>query len=221
MVDYVSQVVLSFNADATITRGDENISNKATKNGTTNTVVPLGNPPLLLDSVRDSEVQAVKVAITGAKAPWRLYLTGHGDWENQTLGGWSSISVLALLKAARLKSVDTVSVTGCSLGRDLGKAGEHRIACSVDSFAGRIHSGLQSVCGVSTILHARVFDVNRSSADGRKTTGNAPGQGLEWIGAVNKRDYSKLTFKWIDGRQRRFWSYSGESTAKDEIMSLY
>jgi hypothetical protein len=149
--------------------------------------------------------------------PSRLYLTGHGNWQAQTIGGWTAAKVAKLLKLAKLPAVSMVSVTGCSLGRDNGAAGIHRIAGSIDSFAGHLHRLLKSECRIETTLQARVFDVttNRGEYDvGEKRTGNA----IEgWQNAIHRRDFSKLTFKWVNGDQKRFWAYSGESTAQEEF----
>jgi hypothetical protein len=221
MSKYKSQIILTFDPDQGNKSTASAFSDKAATGGVQNTVVELGVASLLEEYVDDKDVAKVKAAFAKIVTPWRLYLTGHGEWESQTLGGWTAKGVIALLKRAGLPAVDMVSVTGCGLGRDKGKAGEHRIAASVDSFAGKVHGMLQSECGVATVLHARVYDVRTAQGVGSKFTGNAPGYGLPDVGSVHKRDYSKLTFKWVDGRQRRFWAYPAESTAKDEIMSLF
>jgi hypothetical protein len=47
------------------------------------------------------------------KKDWRLYITGHGNWEMHTCGGISGTHMAHLLSDAKLGEVKVISVTAC------------------------------------------------------------------------------------------------------------
>src|SRR5262249_30348799 len=68
------------------------------------------------------------------KWPFRLYLRGHGDWKNQSLGDRTAQQVAAdvnLLTGSKLEHVILISITGCKLARPA--------ANSTCSFASEFH----------------------------------------------------------------------------------
>jgi hypothetical protein len=138
--------------------------------------------------------------VRGLTAKSRLYIRGHGDWQNQRVGGLSG-KFLADLLRDDLPDDLLISITSCQAGRDKGSAATHRVMCSIDSFAAEFHKRLNEPkrqCKVR--VYARVFTVKVSKA-GRKLTTDAAGD----FGKVPHRARSKILFYWSAENQMRKW----------------
>jgi hypothetical protein len=137
----------------------------------------------------------------------RIYLTGHGDWQSQTLGDASAEMVAKLLGDFNLPDNIRISVMGCELARDLSSPGYGLIGNSVDSFASNLHRLLHENFGLKAIVFARVQE------GGTETKGENRGRKGAWLGPEDsglpfefKVEKSKVCYWWEGDQQRRGWA---------------
>ena len=90
----------------------------------------------------------------------RLYLTGHGGWPQQTMGGWNADQVATLLRECGFASpVQIISILACQ-----GAHGPQRTGAPSDnalqSFAAKFHRTLgENEPEIRCDVYARVFNV--------------------------------------------------------------
>jgi Peptidase C80 family len=148
----------------------------------------------------------------------RLYIRGHGDWANQTVGGWTGEEVAQLLAGRGLGTDRLVNVTGCKSGKDSDAAGTTRVTNSMDSFAARLHRALKTPHGLECMVAARVYYVTVMNVDIPAALPGQPASLLvtkltrdeeDWT-PQNHRPQSKVLFLWVNGQQvRKWWDYAG------------
>ncbi|MBX3215497.1 MAG: hypothetical protein KF850_25895 [Labilithrix sp.] len=152
----------------------------------------------------------------------RLYLRGHGDWEQRTLGSWDAREVGGVLGGKLKVSPKLISVTGCRCARAVAPgaesntmvSGAQRVAAnkllleeSPKSFVGLLHSRLQRY-GITSPLVGRVFFVTVVGSDHRGNDGQwRVGQKITAISGDerNHRPYSKIRFDWVGEDQKAEW----------------
>lgn len=144
----------------------------------------------------------------------RVYLDGHGDWQEQKLGDFTAEEVADLLVDNGMPMVKVVSVLGCESGRDLGTSNTARTAHSMNSFASELHRLLKEKGGLEVVLYARTHSTHVATsedADRRRYIGHKYtfGDDDEWEGYTegHRRANSKLRFFWEGGEQRRESAY--------------
>lgn len=159
--------------------------------------------------IKQKEIWALGAAFEKLDGESRVYLDGHGDWENATLSGVTAGAMVDLLKKAHMPKVRVVSICGCSLGRDKGTANSMRVSNSMTSFAAQLHRGLKTN---GSDVYARVYDTFSGSdiaaemgdeepqRDGRKFTGDSVEDAKH---GGHGREDSKYRFFWKDGKQMR------------------
>ncbi len=131
----------------------------------------------------------------------RVYFYGHGDWQNQTLGG---VSPALLAKALiEMPVVRVVSLICCDAAIDYAK-GESglRVSLSADSFASHFHKFLADQ-GKKVTLYARTMLMGVRFT-GAKVTSLACADN-KMIDPKSKRPNSKVIFDWDGTTQRRRW----------------
>jgi hypothetical protein len=140
----------------------------------------------------------------------RVYVMGHGNWKQCTIGGYSPALVARAIRATTDgHKVRLVSVLGCKLGRDSDGIDEDArtvlVTTSCNSFAAQLHRMLQDVCD---LLYARVFGVNVAQANGVKSTG-------ERGNLSQRRRASQLKFSWDGDTQTRAYVDYASAAAAD------
>lgn len=219
---YQGQITLEFSKykdNAIVTLGD---SIKAKSQGTAGLVAKYFNS-IELNLNANATYIMIKAGIRqlAGKDPIRLYLVGHGDWQNQTLGGFDVAQTIDLLQKSDFGTLGarltTVSLASCDLGRDKGAAAGHRIAWSADSYASKLHLALKEKLGLKPQLHARVYEAAGTTVtlEGKKVPFPQ-----KWAGGEHKKAKSKITYYWNGNTQERKWAYNGGSVADDEFAEL-
>ena len=161
-----------------------------------------------LAAFRYADVRKLTTAFAALTGLSRVYLQGHGDWVSQKLEDYDAEACALLLSSAKMPAVSVVSVLGCALARDAGAAttpdaaGTARVAVSVNSFAGKLHTALKAR-GIRTQVIARVFNV-AIIPDGTKVTSS---HDFTNAGVMAKKTESKVLFYWDGDTQMRIWSY--------------
>jgi hypothetical protein len=148
---------------------------------------------------------------TKLTAQSRIYLNGHGDWRNQTIGGMFAGEAALFLGMARVPNGIVISITGCEMARDLSSPNYGAIGNSVDSFASNLHRRLKEEHGVETIVFARVAKTmtgTKGTTEGVKITYDADPD--SWPGHLRPPvtyhgERTKVCFWWKDGKQARGW----------------
>ncbi len=215
---YGSQLILTFNADAVVKVAAEDLEEKDTS-------IPNCVGHLRLPPASRLEMRLLKHITSKLKAPIRLYLVAHGDWQSQKLGSWTADHVAALIKALGLPTIKTVSVVACELGRDLQSTDYVRIGQSADSFASKLHALLKSVCGIETMLHARLLTTKVHEGGSKWVRPRVDlSESSELKGAEQHHmKFSKITFYWdTNKKQRRKWSYIGADVSyEDDAKEIF
>ncbi len=170
---------------------------------------------LIINTTRNVNTVAGEVAVAlkeagGLSLDSRVYLLGHGDWQQQTLGGAKGEWVADAL--SKLPKVNRVSVFGCSLARDKTASIEHLVTQSANSFAQMLHLLL---FGESDV-YARVFDV-KVTLDGSRQTYLEDAKSFDSSLADyrNRRAASKIRFYFASSVQKREWVIK-ENAVTDE-----
>ena len=219
---YDTNVIVQFltgSADGIITTGTGSLQTKlGIGDDHVVTVNFCGNRPFGIPPVKRQELSmALGFLITQS----RLYLRGHGDWQNRTLGGWSAREVAGALRQNGLAiSPQMVSVTGCQCARAVAPGVEGRtyntdffqkqaanqllLEKSVHSFAGLLHDRLGRL-GILSPVYGRVFSVTIIGDNdehlmvGQKITALPNGD------EKNHRRYSKILFTRKQGQAVQEW----------------
>jgi hypothetical protein len=147
----------------------------------------------------------------------RLYIDGHGDWENQKIGCWDAFEVVELLVRAGLvgpeKAVKLVSITSCFMGRgpSESKHDDVLLDLSAKCFATELHRNLKVMAAIQTVVHARTApactigprDGLPPEMRGRKgvATANAAKTNYRWDVSQRHRPHSKKKFYWEGDKQ--------------------
>lgn len=176
-------------------------------------------PPLPTETVlyprnpsRLAKQYKLAAAIQKLDAKSRVYIIGHGDWGNKTLGGIGGVDWATMLIARGFsqQKAKLISVTGCNCARDIGTGDEVRVAESANSFASEFHAELGRR-HVKLPVYARVYNVRIRSghhggqARGQKSTRDGTGA------LAHQRAASKVLFCWEDGVQcRKFVDYDND-----------
>jgi hypothetical protein len=201
---------LSGSGDDIITTGSANLRKKV--GAPIVTIGPCMPKPFGLPLTKREELKKAFKTLTDQS---RLYLRGHGDWKNRTLGGWTGKEVAAVLKMCGLTAPKLISVTGCNGARFTGYSktesdyfagtfAEVRTArnalldASTSSFAGQLHFELGQSCGIRSDLTGRTYYLSVHD-DGSKITADEMGS------EKHHRPYSKIRFYWQGGQQMREW----------------
>jgi hypothetical protein len=138
----------------------------------------------------------------------RLYLYGHGDWDQQELGGQSveNVALLVYAKGLAPKVPFLASIIGCSMARDLNSAHYGLLGNSVDSFAAKLHLLLGEKYQIYVNVFARVHDVGIVHPDepayGRKGVYLTEDEEAPLTPQVPQ---SKVLYTWESGKQFRQW----------------
>ena len=144
---------------------------------------------------------------------YRLYVDGHGDWKNQTLAGWTPDAVASLFKECEIPFPEVVSVTACSLARDLVavESNTHRVGQSANSFAAMLQKLLDTLCGHKTVVYARAYDTGnwdlKEDPDliGRKSIFLSDDAKCTSV-AAKETKHTKMKFYWEGSTQMRVWA---------------
>jgi hypothetical protein len=140
----------------------------------------------------------------------RLYLLGHGDWQSQTLGGFTAGHVCEYLRG--LKAVGLISCLGCASART--EADEHRINLSNQSFVSKLHRLLwvdEDGPKLKTVMYGRVHKVLAESGAVGKKTGDTVRSSL------HHRAASKVRFYWDGDTQKAEWVTYKDATEDDYV----
>jgi hypothetical protein len=200
------QVIVKLGFDSIISTGTDRLQDRATSSkAIPSEIVEVhpGTGSAGLALFRYADVRRLTTAFSSLTGASRVYIRGHGDWVNQCIEHYDAEAVALLLSSAKMPSVQVVSVTGCSLGRDGGivvapdAIGDLRLSNSINSFAGILHAALKRR-GITTEVYGRVFDVN-VGVDGKKGTFPHDVTG----GATYRLHHSKVRFYWNGNMQMR------------------
>jgi|GEM_PF-6759781 len=136
----------------------------------------------------------------------RIYLIGHGNWRQQTIGGCGVRSVAKIFSQWNLPQYILISILGCSLARDDDSEGYGLLAHSIDSFASNLHKRLKDKYKIRTIVYARVQHVGMSGTEqvGRKGV-YLKKTHVEKGKIAYRHDRSKVRFWWKGDLQMRAW----------------
>ena len=183
-----------------------------------------------LDTTKEPSAEDIKSL--KEKIAWlgdgRLYIAGHGDWENQKVGHWDAGQV-AKLVGVEGASFQLVSLTGCRVGRDkLDKANPRQegpigvyVANSLDSFASKFHLALGQEHALKIDVYARVFGTQADKSptvltmlddilDIQPDKAKAEALAEPVMNAVIDK---KLRFYWVGETQKREWVPQGSGAA--------
>src|SRR5215471_160022 len=141
----------------------------------------------------------------------RLYLLGHGEFAERTLGGWGYETVIQVLNG-RLKAVKLVNVIGCSLARDKGTDDSHPLSdqwqtSAFGSFCSQLHKALKDDLQIETEVRGYVYKttvmnpVQYPSELGLKTSMD-PGRKYvlpPGLGELAPGTDHKVSFTWVNG----------------------
>ena len=213
---YSKQLIIQARADHTITSGSKKISDKAANGGLECETVDF---PIQGEPGFPNKRYKLTAALSKLDKNSRIYIRGHGNWKNQTVGGVDAQTWADTLIEAGMPSVKIVSVCACRAALDLGSdfanvnsagyvdADQARAAHSADSFASKFHARLKTG-GVKVPIYARTYKVVTRSTLVKHTSDtkeSGPGTGSR----VHKRSFSKILFDWQGNDQIRKWvSYS-------------
>ena len=209
----IKDLIIVFDTERIIQSGAIALQNKLSQPNLPCGNVCIDKKPISNDSKKDLEE-----AITTLNDRGRVYIQGHGNWQQQTLNSWTGKEVADVLLNAGIKSKKDirVSVLGCSLGRDVkDPSSELKVSLSTSSFAGDLHQSLKDG-GCNTVLHARLYNVGISRVinKGRKGVFEDNVEGIE-ENIIHKKPQSKVTFKWNGDIQERWWSYQEKKVIDD------
>lgn len=141
----------------------------------------------------------------------RLYLIGHGDWVQQTMGGLGAeIWAKRMIACGLRKPPKVISIVGCNAAVDRGLAVGHRLAESMNSFASQFHCHLKKLGGIEAFLFARPYTIRSySGAENKKTTHKYEGPFKKDLSPKDDErhhgQFRKVCFYWEAGWQRRKW----------------
>jgi hypothetical protein len=170
---YDSQVIINLltgTTDGAIASGTAALHKKFKQDAKTNgypaqiVTLKLSDKVALLnggESATDELGQTVSLAqaIVGITSDTRLYIRGHGDWQTQTVAGWTRPEVAQLLAVRGLIAGTLINVTACNAGKDSNASGTTRVTSSMDSFAAQLHRSLKTPHNLECMVTARVFYV--------------------------------------------------------------
>jgi hypothetical protein len=210
--------------DDVIWRGTNALEYKAEQQGLKSHTVTLRNYTAVRGKLDYQPVKANDRAVflLARKVPKltassRIYLRGHGNWKMQTIGGVPPKDAAVFLGGIGVPAGVLISITGCSLGRDLSSVSYGQLGDSVDSFASSFHRILKEDYGVETIVFARVYvteTVRSGTVNGERKVGfkcvytSDPDmyRMCPWrIGFSNHSKNAKVCYWWEAGRQARGW----------------
>jgi hypothetical protein len=84
----------------------------------------------------------------------RIYLVGHGDFNNMKISHWNPTDVVAMIKACAFSphAIKLVNLCSCRLARETTLINDN-LEISTTSFAGEFHKSLKAA-GIKTRVHA-------------------------------------------------------------------
>jgi len=210
---YAGQILINFlqgnGGDQTITNGSAALVNKGTQRGMPSLNIPAPPvQPALGQALQQAPVAYQAWCAQFAQAvgqmprPWRLYLRGHGNRQQKTLGGWGAPQVARLLVDGQLGTnlPGMVSVTGCRSALDQNGP-PNLVQVSANNFVADLHRflGAQNIL-VRMVGRTIKVTVRTHGPDvGRKVT-RAHGQTL-----AQRRSHqpgSKVEYWWANGGQQ-------------------
>jgi len=206
------QLIIQFldgTGDSTIRTITEDLEKRAAGKSVKSHTVTFRNLDAEAEIQRNAELMMRKVPkLTGQS---RIYVNGHGSWQNQTIGGWPVDHVADLLGQVRVPGGIVISITGCEMARNLSSPNYGAMGASVDSFASKLHQRLKKEHGVETIVFARVaktMTATRRNTEGVKITYYAdPDSWPSYLPPpiTYHGQTSKVCFWWQDGKQAHGW----------------
>ena len=193
--------------DATIINGSLKLHTRAASKGTFSENLeitsrgdtPLGNP-FTAAQMRE-RVSKLRKKLPSHWPNLRVYLRGHGGFQQQTLGGLGPAAWVNALRELGISEVGVYSVTGCRLARDSGSTAESPLLDVANSFASNFHRLLPDKRDVfARTEYLGVLE------DGRKRT--SPTIAPEPTNFRSKAPRSKVRFTWgKNGDQERHLVY--------------
>lgn len=205
--------------DEVIRRSAELLAQRAEADGLACKVCVL---PIPGDTARANDVRVLTCgqALGELTQDSRLYLHGHGSWQEQLLGGLPPNAAADLLVAHGFGAAAVISLLGCRLARPVELGGTGSLLESTDSFAARFHARLKTRHGIRTVVHARTGDVaihDPDQADLYPEFAHAelkPGAKLAWDGVdgqtipmLHQPSHTKIAYAWVGETQVRSWAY--------------
>lgn len=238
MPKYSTQLIVQANPDNTISTGSTRLAAKAVNSG--NGAIPiLEFPSRHNNKYTPGRLAALRNALKNLDGNSRLYIRGHGNSTQQTVGGVGWNEWAETLVACGLPSVSLISICACKAGRDASvpKANDNLqlsmnddfeipgpggvlLQQTADSFASNFHRRLGAL-GVRTTVFARVFNVQIGGGGGAAPSGGKSTGSQNTIGRQHHRVRSKLGYSWTGARQVREWVLYGEDAALAGIAGLF
>jgi len=216
-LDYTNQVIVKGGVyDESINKMAVMLQEKAEEKGLHTQIVDLDAIPNGTEEgtiLNKGDTITLKKAMSDVTTGTRLYLIGHGEWQQQTMGGLKASVWARRLAACGLKKVPKlISIVGCNAARDKGTTKVNRINVSISSFASQFHEKLKTVHGLETFVFARPYTVRvYSGGVKKKTTHTHEGRALpdKKLPSNAKEQHHgerrKLCFFWENGVQKRKW----------------
>lgn len=195
---YDRSLIITVAADATIRANARNVR---TRIGKSATVVHI-SLKMLQGTGRFARAE-LKESLSQLTRHSRVYLYGHGAWQEQTLGGASADELVRAL--TDMPAVKTVSLICCDAAID-GSQGEKglRVALSANSLASDLHDKLRKQ-GKAVTLYARTMLMGVRPS-GHKVTGTAIDSSTKGLADPKWRSpFTKVVFDWDGDKQRRRW----------------
>jgi Peptidase C80 family len=215
MYDQVIIQFLTGTKDDVITDSSAALAKKAKAKGLATTVVTISCHAVGIEGeVTDKgAADSLKNALAKLTGSSRLYVSGHGSWKSQMVGGVYARQVAQVLKRYGLRYVGRVSVVSCEAGygpggpSDAFTSGKPRVgpdarqtavACSAGSFGEELLVQLKEFCQIETVVYARLGNAT-TLASGRKEVDLA-GEKEQW---VHHAANTKMRFYWLGGQPVR------------------
>ena len=251
MPDYDRQLILAAltgTEDHVIKNGADALKYKADREDKVFTIDNIQFKVRKNGQVDKYDQEDIKECIKDLKGKCRLYICGHGNWQNQLVGGWDGHTWALVLKLWGLETIDLISVVGCNSARGADAApgalavDEFRLDHSVGSFGAIFHQELAKTHNlpnipnekrIETRVRARILTVSTATEAGvnkapeehvgKKVTSERLSVDEKNYGpSIYKRPNSKIEFYWENGQQRKkFVEYEKEAseiTKPDDTM---
>jgi hypothetical protein len=202
---FKQQVIIEYlvsNNDHVITEGTDNIIIRCQQKGihTRRVQMKFGVSHV------EENFRRIRETANWIKGPFRVYLRGHGDWQQRTLGGRKAEIVVGHVHfLGKMTECQLISITGCELALSQRANGSGE---STQSFAKEFHSGLSSGGQNEALKRIPVFartqcvTVNDLGIDrlSRESNAENPLVPVSPVGAKSSGDAKKV-FYWHGNRQ--------------------
>jgi hypothetical protein len=195
---YDRSLIITVGADATISKNADYLRKSLDEAAT---VVHLSLK--MLQRCAPFARAELKASMSELTSHSRVYLYGHGDWQQQTMGGATAEQLAQAL--ADMPIVQLVSLICCDAAVDQSQGEkELRVSLSANSLASHLHKLLHEQ-GQKVTLYARTMMMAVIWTGAKLTSTQTDVTVTNLLNPKSKCPFSKVVFDWDGATQRRRW----------------